>query len=115
MVAKDLVYWRDEYDSYQCKCTTTTNIWEIQYKTPEDPLTDSHPAKVWLLGHSRIWVFRKFSPYKEASLQTQAVILEDTIATTSSKKYNLVSDASVHIKKQKAAGAWRLITPNSKI
>jgi len=99
MLAKDSTYWRDEYDSYQCTHTTNTNIWEIQYGTTEKPPTYSHPAKARFLSISRIWVFRKSSPYREATLQTQAVILEDTITMTSSRKYNLVSDTSSHVKK----------------
>ena len=60
MATKDAVYWRDEYNCYHCKCTMTADIWNIQYDTKEDPLSDIHLAKAQLLGDSRIWAFWHF-------------------------------------------------------
>jgi hypothetical protein len=37
------------------------------------------------------------------------VFLKDKLATYTCGTYNLVSDASVHISRRKAAGAWRLL------
>lgn len=104
------IYWQDEYNCYACKHTATTNIYHIDYDTIKSPPIDSHPIRARFVGDGHIWMWRSYKVRELPVRQQEIDVIQDDLTEEDNFRIiNVVSDASVHVKKRKVAGAWSIV------
>jgi hypothetical protein len=103
------IFWRDEMACYKCKPSKTSNFHYIDYDNPTEPPLESHPIDATYISDGRVWVWRKYRPHHLRPRADENHVNSDVFVEHPNSRLNLVSDASVHVKDRKVAGAWHLL------
>jgi len=65
------------------------------------------------LGEDRLWIWKSVRPFELPNTPTSNRVIDDSFREQEEAKLFLVSDASVHVGRGKAAGPWQLFEMRS--
>ena len=107
------IYWQDDLGTYHCNPSGTAKFYTINYTKPSTPPKESHPVAARHMSANSIFVWKRYRPHALSGPPSEDHIIGDTFQEEGTGRLNLVSDASIHVAKRKAAGVWHLFAASS--
>lgn len=111
--SKDNVYYRDELGLHECT-ERSNGFYPIPMETVEGPPSKSHPIIPNMSDSTTFWTCRRrklILPFKPKQVQ---IITRDDLPNGPIDHIDLVSDAAVHVDKQKGVICWHAVTSDNR-
>ena len=112
-LSKDKVYYRDELGLHECS-EKGNGFYPVPMETVEEPPVKSHPIPPNMSDSSTFWTRRRRKLILPFKLKQVRIITRDDLPNDLIDHIDLVSDAAVHVEKEKGAICWHAVTSDNR-
>ena len=107
--SRDHIYLRDEFGIHKCPERGTTGFFIIPEEIVTDIPLNSHPIEPNYASQTTLWTRKRRQLIRRRQPPSTISVIRDDMPLNQSTPIDLVSDAAVHVERQKGAVCWHAV------
>jgi hypothetical protein len=111
--SKDKVFYRDEIGLHECK-ERSGGFFDVPLECVQSLPLRSHPIEPNMSGPTTLWTRKPRQLIRPYSVKKNRILTRDDLPQGDIDHIDLVSDAAVHVSKEKGAITWHAVTKDDR-